>query len=50
MLMGHTHVPKAEHFGNDNICLNPGSVSIPKENSPKSYLVYENGIFRWKDL
>ena len=50
MLMGHTHVPKAEAFGNDNLCLNPGSTSIPKENSPKSYLVYESGVFRWKNL
>ena len=45
LLHGHTHVPAAEPFGQDNLYLNPGSVSLPKENSPKSYLLYENGIF-----
>ncbi|MBR2293971.1 MAG: phosphodiesterase [Clostridia bacterium] len=45
LLHGHTHVPAADSFGEDNLYLNPGSVSIPKENSPKSYLLYENGTF-----
>ena len=30
--------------------MNPGSVSIPKENSAHSYMVYENGEFIWKTL
>ena len=30
--------------------LNPGSVSLPKENSPHSYMTLENGVFAWKDL
>ena len=30
--------------------LNPGSVSIPKESSPCSYMIYEDGTFLWKDL
>ena len=30
--------------------LNPGSVSIPKENSAHSYMTYEDGLFQWKDL
>lgn len=50
MLCGHTHVPTVIPFGNGNRYLNPGSVSIPKENSPKSYMVYENGVFEWKKL
>ena len=45
LLHGHTHVPAADPFGKDNLYLNPGSVSIPKEGSPKSYLLYENGTF-----
>ena len=49
-LSGHTHVPIAVPFGEGNVALNPGSTSIPKENSPKSYLVYENGTFYWKNL
>ena len=42
LLHGHTHVPVAEKFGDDILYVNPGSTSIPKENSPKSYIYYEN--------
>ena len=49
LLCGHTHVPKCtEH--QDYIYMNPGSVSIPKEESWHGYMIYENGIFCWKDL
>ena len=44
LLHGHTHVPAAERFGENNLYLNPGSTSIPKEGSPKSYLLYEDGV------
>ena len=30
--------------------MNPGSVSIPKEGSAHSFMVWENGLFRWKNL
>ena len=50
LLHGHTHVPKFESFGEDNIYINPGSVSIPKENSPKSYILYENRVFSFRRL
>ena len=36
LLHGHTHVPAWTEFGQENLYLNPGSVSIPKENSPHS--------------
>lgn len=49
LLCGHTHVPKIEQ-GEGYMYLNPGSVSIPKENSPRSYMTLENGLFRWKKL
>ena len=49
LLNGHTHVPKVIRHDNYTY-INPGSVSIPKENSAHSYIVYENGIFIWKDL
>ena len=49
LLHGHTHVPKCESFS-DFIYMNPGSVSIPKENSPNSYMTLENSVFEWKDL
>ena len=49
LLCGHTHIPKIENCSNFTY-LNPGSVSIPKENSPHSYIVLENNVFEWKDL
>ena len=50
LLHGHTHVPAWTEFGQRNVCLNPGSLSIPKENSPHSYMILENGVFYWKDV
>ena len=47
LLYGHTHVPGCTERGGI-LCLNPGSVSIPKGNSRRSYMTYENGVFRWK--
>ena len=49
LLHGHTHVPACREH-NDFVYLNPGSVSIPKENSPHSYMTLENGLFTWKTL
>ena len=49
LLHGHTHVPAWEK--QDGVWyLNPGSVSIPKEDSPHSYMTLENGVFSWKTL
>ena len=49
LLFGHIHVPKC--YENDGILiLNPGSVSIPKENSPHSYMTLEDSQLLWKDL
>ena len=47
-LFGHTHVKLDETVGGIR-CLNPGSVSIPKDGS-HSYLIYENGEFFFKLL
>lgn len=49
LLNGHTHVPACNVHGN-YIYMNPGSVSIPKENSRHSYMTLEQGVFEWKDL
>lgn len=49
MLCGHTHVPTFLQFGNGNHCINPGSVSIPKGESVRSYIVYEDRRFTLKD-
>lgn len=49
LLNGHFHVPVCrEHEG--YLYLNPGSTSIPKEDSVGSYLVLEDRTFTWKDM
>lgn len=50
LLHGHTHVPAWTEFGQGNLYLNPGSVSIPKENSPHSYMTLEENMMQWKEL
>lgn len=52
LLCGHTHIPAFENIGkmSEILYVNPGSVSIPKENSPHSYMILENETFLWKDL
>ena len=49
LLHGHTHVPCCETVQGIHV-LNPGSVSIPKENSWHGYMTLENGVFVWKDV
>lgn len=49
LINGHTHIFRAE-FVNGVHCLNDGSVSLPKENNPHSYMVYQNGEFTIKDF
>lgn len=44
IIQGHTHVPMLEE--RDGIlCINPGSVSIPKNNSAHQCLIYQNNKF-----
>ena len=47
-LYGHTHVKFDQEVAGIR-CLNPGSVSIPKDGS-HSYLVYEDGVFTFRIL
>lgn len=49
LAFGHTHVPFAEKIGGVK-CVNPGSVSLPKNGSYHGYIVLENGTFTFKDL
>ena len=49
LLCGHTHVAADEECG-DFRYINPGSVSIPKEDTGHGYIVFENGIFTRKML
>lgn len=49
LISGHTHIPVAEK--NDEIfILNPGSITLPKQNNPNSYAVLEDDLFEIKDL
>ncbi len=48
-LFGHTHIPLCQQKAGITL-LNPGSVSLPKEGSPHSYLVFDGTAFLWKTL
>jgi len=50
LLHGHTHVPACEAFGDGNMYLNPGSASLPKEQSHHGYMTLQDGLFLWKDM
>lgn len=49
MLYGHTHVTLDEERNGVRF-LNPGSVSIPKNDTGHGFLLYENGIFTRESL
>lgn len=49
LLHGHTHIPACKEV-DGMLYVNPGSVSIPKENSPHGYMTLEDGAFYWEDL
>ncbi len=50
LLHGHTHVIRCEGFGNENTYLNPGSITLPKESCPRSYMIYEDREFKFFDF
>lgn len=48
-IYGHTHILRAEK--KDNIYfINPGSITLPKENNPNTYGLLEDNTFKIKDL
>ena len=47
---GHFHVPCHKRLENGAYYLNCGSVSLPKENSPHSFVLLQGGRFVWIDL
>ena len=49
LLCGHTHVPDCTLEG-CFLYINPGSVSLPKENSSHGYMLLDGGVFTWKTL
>ena len=49
LLHGHTHIPVLEDRG-VYMLANPGSVTLPKQNSVRGYLLLEEGALTLKDL
>ncbi len=49
VMYGHFHVPACIEK-NGCIFMNPGSVSIPKENSWNGYMTVEGSDYIWKDI
>lgn len=49
LLCGHTHVPGCVNHSSF-IYMNPGSVSIPKEESWHGYMIISEEKFQWKDF
>ena len=50
LLNGHFHSPCNQEMDNGAIYLNCGSVALPKEDTPHSYIVFEDNTLSWKDL
>lgn len=50
LLNGHFHTPCHKTLSNDALYVNCGSVSIPKEGTPHSYIILESDTLIWKDL
>lgn len=49
LLCGHTHIPACNAHEN-YVYMNPGSVSIPKNNSANGYMTLNGGSFLWKNF
>ena len=49
LLHGHTHIPVLEDRG-AYMLANPGSVTLPKQESVRGYLLLEEGLLTLKDL
>ena len=49
LLHGHTHVQTIDE-SRGYTYMNPGSVSLPKNGMPKSYMIYEDGVFSIREL
>lgn len=49
ILSGHTHIPVLEKI-NDVIYLNPGSTTIPKNNSKRGYAIWDNNVISLYDF
>ena len=50
LLNGHFHTPYYKELENGATYANCGSVALPKDDFPHTYLVYENGEISFRDL
>lgn len=46
---GHTHVSVCEEY-DTHIYMNPGSVSLPKEDTPRGYMTVCDDVVEWKNI
>ena len=49
ILCGHTHIPRNEDFLKYHI-INPGSITIPKNGSKRSYIIWDNHSLSFYDM
>ena len=49
LIYGHYHIPFIKEK-DSNIFINPGSISLPKENNKPSYMVYDDSTFTIYDI
>ena len=49
LLHGHTHISACVDHGTYTY-INPGSVSIPKNSTPHSYMMFDGDLFQWKTV
>lgn len=49
LLCGHIHLPVRRDYGRFTY-LNPGSLALPKDGTPHSYMTLEDGKFVWHNL
>ncbi len=50
LLHGHTHVAGITSCVGGQPCLNPGSLSLPKENTPPCYILLEGSTFTMRRM
>ena len=50
LLNGHFHTPECREMENGAIYVNCGSVSLPKEGTPHSYILIDGNTLYLKDL
>lgn len=49
LIYGHKHIPFIIEE-NDSLFINPGSISLPKENFPPTYMIFANNMFTIYDI